>query len=324
MTRILLSTLLTLPMLFGCSVETDATAPAPGAANSTPASGDSLKDGPPVEVDGSSTVFPVSAAIAEEFMKETGATVNVGQSGTGSGFKRFVVGETDISDASRAMKDSEAATAEENGIEYEQLMVATDGISVVVNKENDWAKSLTVEQLKAIWEEGSEIKTWKDLDPSYPDVEIKLYGPGPESGTFDYFNESILEEGAPRSDYSASSDDNQTIKGVSDNRGGLGYFGYSYYINAKDQLNGVSIDNGEGPVEPTGENIESGKYAPLARPLFIFVNTAKAETNPTLRGYLDFYMSDEGQDIIREEGFVVLSAEALADTRAKVAALTAE
>lgn len=307
--------------LLGCSVESnDPAATAGGGGDAAPAAGSQT-----IEVDGSSTVYPISAAVGEEFMKANeGVLVNVGQSGTGSGFKRFNVGETDISDASRAIKDSERTVAEENGVAFEEVKVATDGISVVVNPENDWIDAITVEQLRELWREGSEIKTWKDLDPSYPDVEVKLYGPGPESGTFDYFNEEILDEGTPRSDYSASSDDNQLIKGVADNKGALGYFGYSYYVNAQDKLKGLSIDAGDGPVEPTSENIESGKYVPLARPLFLYVNKAKAEGNAALRNYLKYYVSDAGQQIIKDEGFVTLSEEALADTRAKVEALTAE
>lgn len=310
----------------GCTVESDApaggtpTVETGGAGESSAADGD-------VEVAGSSTVFPISSAIAEEFEDAGEAKVSVSSIGSGAGFKKFIVGETDISNASRPIKDSERQTAEENGIDFVELKVATDGISVVVNPENDWADALTVDQLRQIFQAGGGAKKWSDLNPEWPDEAIKLFGPDTNSGTFDYFTEVIIEEDAshiPGSEYSASEDDNQLLNGVSGEKYGLGYFGYSYYANAKDRVKAVPIDGGEGPVEPTFENIESGKYSPLARPLFIYVNKQKAADNPAVREYVKYFVSEKGQEIIKDEGFVVLGADALAETREKAAEITGE
>lgn len=322
-------------LMLGCKVEK---APAPSADGGHAASGgDHAAEGDggastgvaldksiegKIEIDGSSTVYPISAAIGEEFMRATSAQVNVAQSGTGGGFKKFVRGETEISDASRPIKDSEAAQAKEAGVEYTELTVAIDGISVVVNPENP-VDSISTEQLKQIFEAGSTVKKWSDVDPSWPDEEITLYGPDSNSGTFDYFNEVILDKGSPRTDgYKPSEDDNVLVTGVAGDKYALGYFGYSYYVNNKDRLKALSISSGDAEaVAPTPENIESGKYSPLSRPLFIYVNKAKVTDSAALKAYLQYYVSDAGQKIIAEEDFITLSAEALEKTRAAVAEL---
>ena len=208
-----------------------------------------------IEIDGSSTVFPVSEAVAEEFGKiNSSVRVNVGVSGTGGGFKRFTAGDTDISDASRPIKDSEATLATENGVQYMELKVGTDGLSVMVNPQNDWAECLTVEELKKIWEPGSTISNWNQVRSDFPDRPLRLYGADTDSGTFDYFTEEIMgESGLSRSDYTASADDNVLVQGISGDRNALGYFGYAYYAENEDKLKLVAVDNGEGCVAPTAE-----------------------------------------------------------------------
>jgi phosphate transport system substrate-binding protein len=260
-----------------------------------------------IEIDGSSTVYPVSEAVAEEFRKPyPKVQVNVGVSGTGGGFKRFTVGETDISNASRPIKDEEKTVAQENGIEYYELLVGQDGISVVVNKANDWATCMTVEELKILWEPGSTVSKWSDIRPEWPDNRINLYGPGTDSGTFDFFTEEIIGEvQASRSDFTMSEDDNVLVIGVNGDRGALGYFGYSYYLENKDMINTVAIDGGEGCVEPTSETIEGGTYMPLARPLLIYVNKASLK-KPEVTAFVEYYMVNAGQ-LVEEVGYVKLS-----------------
>ncbi|MDK2821453.1 MAG: phosphate transport system substrate-binding protein [Clostridia bacterium] len=257
-----------------------------------------------IEIDGSSTVYPITEAVAEEFMtKNPNVMVTVGVSGTGGGFKRFIKGETDINDASRPIKDSEAQEAKDNGIEYVPMTVAYDGITVVVNKDNNWVDKLTVEELKKIWEPGSSVKKWSDIRSNWPDEEIKLYGPGTDSGTFDYFTEEICgEEGASRSDYMASEDDNQLVQGVAGDKYALGYFGYAYYSENTDKLKAVAIDNGEGAIEPTMETINNGSYVPLSRPIFIYVSK-KSLKRPEVKEFVKFYMENASR-LSREVGYV--------------------
>ena len=260
-----------------------------------------------IEIDGSSTVYPVSEAVAEEFRKTyPKVQVNVGVSGTGGGFKRFTVGETDISNASRPIKDEEKTVAQENGVEYYELLVGQDGISVVVNKANDWATCMTVEELKILWEPGSTVSKWSDIRPEWPDNRINLYGPGTDSGTFDFFTEEIIGEvQASRSDFTMSEDDNVLVIGVNGDRGALGYFGYAYYLENKDMINTVAIDGGEGCVEPTSETIEGGTYMPLARPLLIYVNKASLK-KPEVTAFVEYYMVNAGQ-LVEEVGYVKLA-----------------
>ena len=232
-----------------------------------------------VQADGSSTVGPYTTVAAEQFQGEhPGVQVTVGISGTGGGFERFCAGETDLSNASRPIKDEEAEACDEKGVEYTELQVANDALTVVVNPDNDWVDCLTVEQLKRIWEPGSEISSWNQVDPSYPDVPLRLFGPGTDSGTFDYFTDAVVgEEGASRSDYSASEDDNVVVTGVGGERGGLGYFGLSYYEQNRETLKALEIDGGSGCVAPSVANAQNGSYAPLSRPLFVYARNAALE-----------------------------------------------
>ena len=249
-----------------------------------------------IEIDGSSTVGPLSTAAAELFQAENpDAVVTVGISGTGGGFERFCVGETDISDASRPIADDEVAICAENGIEYIELPVATDALTVVVNSENDWASCLTVEQLNTMWGPEAEGQTtnWNQVDPSFPDQELVLAGPGTDSGTFDYFTDVVNgEEGASRADFTASEDDNIIVQAVQGETGGLGYFGFTYYEENQDTLKAVEIDGGSGCVAPSAETARDGSYVPLARPLFIYVNTAKLAENPALAPFAQFYLDN--------------------------------
>ena len=295
-------------------------AAAVGAAATGSGAGSTGNDAEAILIDGSSTVWPVSMAMAEAF---EGAKVEVAApSGTSGGFKKFMAGETDINDASRRIKDSEIATCRENGIEPVELTVAIDGISVVVNKENTWCDSLTFAQLKAMWEPNSSITTWKDLNANWPDEKIALFGPDGDSGTFEYFTEKIVElKKQCRDDYEPATDDNVLVKGVSGNKYALGYFGYGYYLKARKDLKGVSVAGHEGdPVAPTAKSIESYEY-PLARPVFIYVNKSRL-ADRGMPEFLKFYLGD-GQKLVLKAGCVRLSAEVLAEANAALdAALT--
>ncbi len=248
-----------------------------------------------VKVNGSSTVYPITALAAELFQEEhPDVRVTVGVSGTGGGFKVFNSTDaslrTDINDASRPIKPAEMETAKSLGIEFIEMPVALDGIAVVVNPGNDFCGQLTVEELKRIWEPQSAVDNWKDVRPGFPDLPLKLYGPGTDSGTFDYFTEVIVgKEKASRSDYTASEDDNVLVQGVEGDRGALGYFGLSYYAAQKDRLKVLGIDGGDGaPVKPSLETIRSGEYRPLSRPIFIYVNKASAR-RPEVAAFVKFY-----------------------------------
>ena len=281
------------------------------------AGGDDGRLGGTVEIDGSSTVFPISAAVAEEFRKvQPRVRVNVAVSGTGGGFKRFVTGETDISNASRPIKPSEADRAAANGIEFIKMRVGVDGLTVVTHPDNDFATCLTVDELRRVWEPGSAIDNWADVRVGFPDQSLELYGPDTDSGTFDYFTEVVVGEvQASRADYTASADDNVLVRGTSGDRNSLGYFGYAFFLENTDKLNAVSIDSGAGCVAPTAENIESGAYQPLARPLFIYVkrpSLAKAEVAEFVR----FYMQ-RGAELAREVGYVAEADSVYADNLAK-------
>jgi phosphate transport system substrate-binding protein len=244
-----------------------------------------------IEADGSSTVGPFVTAAAERFQREhPDVHVTVGISGTGGGFERFCRGETDLSDASRPIKPEEANVCKSKGVDYVEFQVANDAITVVVNKQNTWAKCVTIEQLRKIWDQGSKVKSWKAVEPKFPDEELKLYGPGTDSGTFDFFTEKVNgEDGRSRSDYSASEDDNVIVQGVAGDKGSLGYFGFSYFEQNQDKLNAVAVDAGDGCVEPSVVTAQSGKY-PLSRPLFVYVKTTslqRAEVKAFVRFMLD-------------------------------------
>ena len=271
-----------------------------------------------IEIDGSSTVYPVSEAVAEDFGKlHKDVRVNVGVSGTGGGFKRFTAGETDISDASRPIKQMEIDAANANGIEYHELKIGTDGLSVIVNLSNAWVDCLTVEELKKIWEPGSMMNNWNQVRSIFPDQKMRLYGPDTDSGTFDYFTEEINGEAqASRSDYTASADDNVLVQGISGDKGSLGYFGYAYYEENKDKLKVIAVDDGNGCVVPSGTTIEDGSYTPLSRPLFIYVN-AKSLENPEVKELVKFYM-EHGKKLVDEVGYISLPVSVYSENLNKI------
>jgi phosphate transport system substrate-binding protein len=268
-----------------------------------------------IEVDGSSTVGPLVMAAAERFREERpDVQVTVGISGTGGGFERFCRGEIDLANASRPMKDEEREACERAGVEHVELEVAIDALTVVTSRENDWVRCLTTEQLAAIWAPGSAVSSWRDVDPSFPDEEVELFGPGTDSGTFDYFTAAINgEEGASRSDYAASEDDNVIVQGVAGERGGLGYLGFSYYEENQDLLRAVEIDGGDGCVAPSVETAQSGAYAPLARPLFVYARRVALE-RPEVADFLRFLLEHE-REIAAAARFVPLDEERLAAAR---------
>lgn len=257
-----------------------------------------------IKIDGSSTVYPVTEAVAEEFQKQNPkAKVTVGISGTGGGFKKFVAGETDISNASRPILEVEMKKAKENKIEFIELPVAFDGLSVVVHPENDWCDALTVQELKRIWEPGSKVAKWSDIRPGWPNLPLKLFGPGTDSGTFDYFTEVIVGKlKSSRGDYTASEDDNVLVQGVSTEKGALGYFGYAYYEENKDKLKLVAVDGGNGPVRPSLETVASGAYSPLSRPIYIYVNAASAARRE-VEAFVRFYLTN-APTLVKEVGYI--------------------
>jgi phosphate transport system substrate-binding protein len=270
--------------------------------------------------DGSSTVGPYTTAAAERFRGvHPNVQITVGVSGTGGGFERFCAGETDLSNASRAIKDEEAASCKAKGVEFVEFQVANDALTVVVNPENDWVDCLTVAQLKKIWDTGSKVKSWRDVEPSFPDVPMKLYGAGTDSGTFDYFTDAINgEEGRSRSDYSATEDDNVTVQGVSGDRGALGYFGLSYYEQNSDALKAVEVDDGHGCVAPSVEAAQDGTYKPLSRPLFVYAKKASFERRE-VQVFVEYILDNE-QEIAEAAQFVPLTDEQLAKAKADLAA----
>ena len=256
-----------------------------------------------IEIDGSSTVFPITQAVAEEFQKEyTDVRVNVGVSGTGGGFKRFQVGETDINDASRPIKFSEAEECAKNNVEYIEFTIAIDGLAVMVNPENTWVDYLTVEELNMIWKPDSTVDSWNDVRSEWPDQPLHLYGPDTDSGTFDYFTDVINgDEGVSRPDYTASADDNVLVQGIAGDTNSLGYFGYAYYAENTDKLKIVPIDSGAGPVIPSDATVKTGQYSPLARPIFIYVNKASLETE-VVNNFVRFYM-ENAEQLVAEVGY---------------------
>jgi phosphate binding protein len=269
-----------------------------------------------VLVDGSSTVYPVTQAAAEEFaVYAPDVQVTVGISGTGGGFSRFCAGETDISDASRPIDPDESALCEENGVEYIELPVAFDGLSVLVNPTNDWAECLTIAELNTIWspEAEGQVTNWNQVREGFPDAPLNLYGAGTDSGTFDYFTQAINgEEGASRGDFQASEDDNILVQGIAGDPNALGFFGYSYYVGNQDQLKLVAVDDeGDGDcVEPSAETITGATYQPLSRPIFIYVKAESAE-RPEVAAFVDFYLSESFTPFIDtpEVGYVELTPE---------------
>ena len=273
-----------------------------------------LRAGEVVKIDGSSTVFPITEAVAEEFQKATGNRVTVGISGTGGGFKKFTRGETDVQNASRPISESEIAAAKESRIEFLEFPIAYDALTVVVNSKNDWAGDIKVSELKKIWEPAAQgqIKKWNQIRPEWPDKEMKLYGAGSDSGTFDYFTEAVVGKSkSSRGDYTASEDDNVLVQGVEGDRHALGYMGFSYYEAHKKRLKALPVEwdeKGKAAVAPSGETVLNGTYNPLSRPLFLYVNL-KSLDKPEVQKFMEFYF-DQVEKLAKEVNYVPLPASA--------------
>lgn len=261
-----------------------------------------------IDVDGSSTVYPISQAVAEEFGRDASdVKVTIGEAGTGGGFEKLCRGEIDISDASRPIKDEEKAKCTAASIDFVELKIAIDGLSVVVNKQNDWVDCLKKEELARIWGPKSKVNNWKDVRAGFPNKPLKLYGPGTSSGTFDYFTKEIVgEEGSSRSDYTASEDDNTLVTGVSQDAGGLGYFGFAYYEQNTDKLKVLGVDAGSGCVTPSKETIEGKTYTPLSRPLFLYV-AKKSIAEEQVKAFVDFYL-ESVNELLADVGYIPLPA----------------
>lgn len=268
-----------------------------------------------VVIDGSSTVFPITEAMAEEFQQANpNVRVTVGTSGTGGGFEKFCAGETAIANASRPIEADEKALCQNSGIEFVELPVAFDALTVVVHPDNTWARELTTAELRQMWEPAAqgEITNWNQIRPDFPDAPLSLFGPGTDSGTFDYFTEAVNgEEGASRGDFTASEDDNVLVQGVAEAENALGYFGLAYYEANQDRLERVAIDdgdnaNGTGFVLPSPETVLDGTYQPLARPLFVYVNAEKLD-RPEVRAFVDFYLNPANQGLVSEAGYIAMS-----------------
>ncbi|MEY3691486.1 MAG: hypothetical protein RJB57_1142 [Actinomycetota bacterium] len=276
-------------------------------------------------IDGSSTVAPLLTLVAEDFQTEnSGVKVTVGTSGTGGGFEKFCAGETDISNASRPIKESEIEACSKNGVEYIEVIIANDALSVVVNNGNTWATCLTVDQLRKMWEPAAEgkVTNWNQVDPSFPDKKLALFGAGTDSGTFDYFTKEINgEEGASRTDYNPSEDDNVTVKGVEGDEGAVGYFGFSYLEENAGRVKGVEIDGGDGCVAPSAATVQDGTYKPLARPLYAYVSKAAA-ARAEVKGFFAFF-AEVRDELTAEALFVPLNDEQKAAEEKNIADIDA-
>jgi phosphate transport system substrate-binding protein len=297
-----------------------------GAASSDGAAGGSAGKtlSGTIRVDGSSTVAPLTTVAGELFQEQNnGVRVTVGTSGTGGGFEKFCAGETDISDASRPIKDEEKALCDKEGVSFESFTVANDALSVVVNKDNSFIDCVTTEQLKKIWEPGSRVRTWNQVDPKFPNEKIDLFGPGTDSGTFDFFTGAINgEEGASRTDYTPSEDDNVLVQGVAGSTGGLGYFGFSYFEENQDKLKALEIDSGGGCVAPGVQTVQDGTYTPLGRPLFIYPKT-DAMTRPEVVAFVEYYV-EQNKQVAEESKFIPLNAQQESDLQAALEKLKAQ
>ncbi|HEX2756081.1 MAG TPA: PstS family phosphate ABC transporter substrate-binding protein [Candidatus Limnocylindrales bacterium] len=297
-------------------------APSTGASAAAPGSQAAALSGS-VNIDGSSTVYPITEAVAEEFQKANkGVKVTVNFAGTGGGFKKFCNGETDMNDASRPIKADDAgegAGCKAKGIEWLELGIATDALSVVVSKDNSFVTCLTTAQLKTMWDQGSTAKSWKDIDPSFPDEPLKLFGPGPDSGTFDYFTEVINGKAKQsRSDYTPSEDDNALVTGVAGDKDALGYFGFAYLEENLDKIKAVAIDSGGGCIEPSADNVNGGKYKPLARPLFIYP-AVSALKRPEFAAFVQYYLANVNT-YVDETGYIEALPAVLDKSKADLAA----
>ncbi len=281
-----------------------------------------VASGDEVRVDGSSTVLPLTATAAEDFqVVRPDVRVTVGASGTGGGFEKFCRGETDANDASRPITPDEAEQCRAAGIEFGELQVAVDALTLVVNPANDWVECLTMDQLRRIWAPGSEVTNWNQVDPTYPDEPLKLFGPGTDSGTFDYFTAAVNGiEGASRTDFTASEDDNVIVQGVEGSTGGLGYLGYTYYEENQERLHAVAVDNGRGCVAPSTESAQDGSYSPLSRPLFVYASR-QALQRPEVRAFFDHYVAHD-EEIARGALYIPLSAGQRSRLEADYARLT--
>ena len=263
-----------------------------------------------VQIDGSSTVFPVTEAVAEEFQKSKKGKVKVtvGIAGTGGGFKKFCRAETDISNASRPILKSEIEDCKKSGVQFIELPVAYDALTVIINPKNDWVKSLTVADLKKMWEPGAQgkVTTWNQIRPEWPNSPLKLFGPGADSGTFDYFTEAIVGKAkSSRGDFTASEDDNVLVQGVANDRNALGYFGFAYFIENQAKLRAVAIDGGKGAVGPSSKTVEDGTYQPLARPIFIYVSKKSLDGKPEVKEFVDFYLKNAAK-LVKDVKYVAL------------------
>ena len=274
-------------------------------------SNSSTQSPPQIKVDGSSTVYPITQAIAKEFQKQGRVQVSVAISGTTGGFKKFCAGETDISDASRPILTEEMAACNKGGVRYMELPIAFDALTVAIHPQNDWAKDITLAELKKMWEPASQrkITRWQQVRSSWPDRPLHLYGAGKQSGTFDYFTEATVGQlRASRSDYTASEDDNVLVEGISKDPNTLGYFGLSYYEENSSKVKALAVDNGKGPVLPSRQTVEKAQYQPLSRPLFIYVNFRSAQNKPEVKDFVDFYIK-KAPTLVSSVGYVPLSAE---------------
>jgi phosphate transport system substrate-binding protein len=273
-----------------------------------------------VRIDGSSTVYPITEAVAEEFQKaNAGVKVTVQFAGTGGGFKKFCTGETDLNDASRRITTEEKAACAAKGVEYTELQVAIDGLSVLVNPQNTWVDCLTTAELKKIWDQGSTVKTWADVRAGFPAEPITLFGPGADSGTFDYFTEAVNGKAKQsRADYTQSEDDNALVTGIAGDKDALGYFGFAYFEENKDKLKLVPVDSGKGCVAPSTETIAGGTYTPLSRPLFLYPSKAALE-RPEFAAFVEYYL-DNVNTFVDEVGYIEAPADVLAKSKAALTA----
>lgn len=306
-------------LLAGCSKSSQTPRSSTAGTAESPSGGAGLSG--MISIDGSSTVFPISQAVAEEFGEvEPKVKVSVSLSGTSGGMKRFVLGEIDICDASRPIKDVERQKCAADGIDFIELRVAFDGLAVVANSKNDWCDCMTVEQLKTIWrpEANGTVMKWSDVDPDWPDTEFELFGPGTDSGTFEYFTGTICgEEGASRPDYQPSENDNMLVRGVAAEEGGLGYFGFAYYAQNKDILKLIAVDDGSGCVAPSDATVRDGTYKPLSRPLFIYVRNSSLQ-KPETAAFVKFYM-ENAHRLASDVGYVPVSDEIAAQNKETLA-----
>jgi phosphate transport system substrate-binding protein len=263
-----------------------------------------------IQIDGSSTVFPVTEAVAEEFQKSKKGKVKVtvGIAGTGGGFKKFCRGETDVSNASRPILKAEIETCKQSGVQFFELPVAYDALTVIVNPKNDWVKALTVPDLKKMWEPGAQgkVSTWNQVRTEWPNNPLKLFGPGADSGTFDYFTEAVVGKAkSSRGDFTASEDDNVLVQGVANDRNALGYFGFAYFVENQNKLKAAPIDTGKGPVMPSAKTVEDGTYQPLSRPIFIYVSKKAYDAKPEVKEFVEYYLK-QGPQLIRQVKYVPL------------------